>query len=52
MCRLFETIKITDGTPGNLYLHDQRLNRSRRKLYGLTDDLRLSDYIRGAVGDT
>lgn len=46
MCRLFETIRITDGRPGNLDLHEQRLNRSRRMLFGLNDDLRLSDYIR------
>jgi len=46
MCRLFETIRITDGKPVNLELHEKRLNRSRRKLYNLHDDLRLSDYIR------
>jgi len=46
MCQLFETIRITDGSPVNLDLHDLRLNRSRRKLYGLNDELRLSDYIR------
>lgn len=46
MCRLFETIRITDGRPGNLDLHEKRLNQSRRKLYDLNDELRLSDYIR------
>jgi 4-amino-4-deoxychorismate lyase len=46
MCRLFETIRIIDGKPVNLGLHEQRLNRSRRKLYDLGDDLKLSDYIR------
>lgn len=46
MCRLFETIRITDGIPGNLNLHEERLNRSRRQLFGLNDDLRLSDYIQ------
>lgn len=46
MCRLFETIRITDGKPGNLDLHEKRLNRSRRKLFGLNDVLRLSDHIR------
>lgn len=46
MCRLFETIKIDDGKVCNLDLHDQRMNRSRQKLYGLTDYMRLSDYIR------
>lgn len=46
MCRLFETIRITDGKPVNLELHEKRLKRSRRKLYGLHNDLRLSDFIR------
>lgn len=46
MCQLFETIRITNGSPGNLDLHEQRLNRSRRKLLGLKDNLQLSDYIR------
>jgi 4-amino-4-deoxychorismate lyase len=46
MCRLFETIRIADGRPSNLALHDRRLNRSRSKLYGLNDDLRLSDYLK------
>ena len=46
MCRLFETIRITDGNPVNLDLHEKRLNRSRRKLFGLYDDLRLSGFIR------
>lgn len=46
MCQLFETIRIADGKPGNLDLHEERLNRSRRKLFGLKDDLRLSDYIQ------
>ena len=45
MCRLFETIRVTDGKPVNLELHEKRLNRSRKKLYGLHDDLRLSDFI-------
>jgi 4-amino-4-deoxychorismate lyase len=46
MCRLFETIKIADGNPCNLGLHDVRMNRSRQMLYGLNDELRLSEYIR------
>lgn len=45
MCRLFETIKIIGGKPQNLSLHDERLNRSRRKLFGTNDLLKLSDYI-------
>ena len=46
MCRLFETIKIIEGEPQNISLHDERLNRSRRILYGMNDLLRLAEYIR------
>ena len=45
MCQLFETIKINGGEPQNLSLHDERMNRSRRKLFGDNDLLKLSDYI-------
>jgi 4-amino-4-deoxychorismate lyase len=45
MCQLFETIKIIGGEPRNLSLHDERMNRSRRQLFGNTDLLKLSDYI-------
>ena len=45
MCRLFETIKIVGGEPQNLPLHDERMNRSRRNLFGNNDYLKLSDYI-------
>jgi len=45
MCRLFETIKISDGKPENLYLHNERLNHSRKLLFGKSDQLKLEDYI-------
>lgn len=45
MYRLFETIKITGGEPQNLSLHDERMNRSRRKLFGTSDLLKLADHI-------
>lgn len=45
MCQLFETIKIIGGEPCNLSLHDERMNRSRRKLFGNNDLLKLSDFI-------
>jgi len=45
MCQLFETIKIIGGEAQNIFLHDERLNRSRRLLYGMNDLLRLSEYI-------
>ena len=45
MCQLFETIKIIGGESRNLSLHDERMNRSRRELFGSNDLLKLSDYI-------
>jgi len=45
MCQLFETIRIIEGEPQNLYLHDERMNRSRHILFGLSDHLKLSDYL-------
>lgn len=50
MYQLFETIKIIEGEPQNLSMHDERINRSRRDLFGNNDLLKLSDYI--VVPDT
>lgn len=46
MCLLFETIKIVDGEPVNLALHEKRMNSSRRKLFGKDDILQLSEVIQ------
>jgi 4-amino-4-deoxychorismate lyase len=46
MCQLFETIRIFNGKPGNLTLHDKRMNLTRKKIFGRNDTLRLSDYIQ------
>lgn len=46
MCRLFETVRIFNGEPENLPLHDRRMNFSRQKLYGTDKNLHLSDFIR------
>ena len=46
MCQLFETIKINGGEPRNLSMHDERMNRSRLKLFGNNNPLKLSDYIK------
>ena len=46
MYLLFETIKIIGGKPQNLSLHGERMNRTRRKLFGNNDLLKLSDYIK------
>lgn len=45
MCRLFETIKINDGVIRNLPLHEERMNRSRRDLFGKNNIVKLSDHI-------
>lgn len=46
MYRLFETIRIADGEPQNTGLHEKRLNSSRRKLFGSTDEISLDGHIR------
>jgi 4-amino-4-deoxychorismate lyase len=45
MCLLLETIKILEGVPRNISFHNERMNRSRLKLFGNIDPLKLSDYI-------
>jgi 4-amino-4-deoxychorismate lyase len=45
MCRLFETIKIAGGEPQNLSFHEERMNRTRRDLFGTDDNLKLAGYI-------
>ena len=45
MCRLFETIRIADGIPLNLSLHNERMNHSRKILFGLNNNLDLNEYI-------
>lgn len=46
MCRLFETIKFCDGEPQNPGLHEKRLNTSRRRLFGSTIEISLTEHIR------
>ena len=45
MSLLFETIRIVNGIPENLDLHDERMNHSRHMLHRMQDRLRLSDHI-------
>jgi 4-amino-4-deoxychorismate lyase len=45
MSRLFETIRISDGTPQNLSLHEERLNFSRRQLSGIASVISLAEHI-------
>jgi 4-amino-4-deoxychorismate lyase len=51
MFPLFETIRIEGGIPANLSYHNERMNRSRRELYGLGDPLDLAAAIRVPDGD-
>lgn len=46
MCQLFETIKIINGKPNNLHLHEKRMNVSRQRLFDNNDILSLSDSIQ------
>jgi 4-amino-4-deoxychorismate lyase len=45
---LLETIRIENGKPVHLAWHNQRLNRSRRELFGASDELDLADVL-GAI---
>jgi len=45
MCQLFETIRIFEGKPLNLNLHNERMNRSRQILLGKNDELKLEKHI-------
>ncbi len=46
MSRLIESICIIDGEIRNLEFHQQRVNRSRWKLFGLNDELDLGKIIK------
>jgi 4-amino-4-deoxychorismate lyase len=46
MYQLFETIRICEGKPENLALHEKRMNSSRRRLYGSSDNLQLPEFIQ------
>ena len=43
--RLLETIRIEEGKPLHLAYHNRRFNRSRRSLFGATEDLHLADFL-------
>jgi 4-amino-4-deoxychorismate lyase len=55
MSLLFETIRISDGHPENLELHEERLNRSKKLLTGnekhisLTGILKIPDFDSAGV---
>jgi len=43
--KLFETIRLENGHFFNLKWHNQRLNRSRLKLFGATNKILLEDFL-------
>jgi 4-amino-4-deoxychorismate lyase len=43
--KLFESIQIKGGAPQNLDYHNQRMNRSRKELFGDSKELLLEDCI-------
>lgn len=46
MCQFIESIKIKNGQVYNLSAHNQRLNQTRRKQFGLQKPLNLKKHIR------
>jgi 4-amino-4-deoxychorismate lyase len=44
---LLETIRIEEGKPRHLFWHEERMNRSRRELFGAEEPLRLERYLTG-----
>ena len=51
MCRCVETILLNDGRWGDLSLHDERMNRTRRELFGSTGPLSLERILAETVAD-
>ncbi|MBI1939284.1 MAG: aminotransferase class IV [Ignavibacteriales bacterium] len=45
MSRLFETIKVSDKKPFNLTFHNERMNGSRRELFGCSDQIDLEKIL-------
>ena len=45
MCQLLESIKIVDGQPCHLKDHEDRINNSRRVLFGIPEPLVLSNQL-------
>lgn len=49
MSLLFETIRVENGRAQNLRLHEQRMNESRRELFGSVDYILLGDLLPTAA---
>lgn len=45
MSHLLETIRIEDGCPQGLSRHEERMNRSRRELFGFSEPISLTEYL-------
>ena len=43
MCQLFESIRLEDGVLQYLPLHEARMQKSRKDLWNLTDQINLSE---------
>lgn len=46
MCQLIETIKIANRQFQNLPYHNARLNRSRKELLGIREEVNIEDWIK------
>ena len=46
MCLFFESIKVLQGKPENLGLHEDRMNRTRSEFLGFTDRLSLENVLK------
>ena len=46
MCQYIETIRVIDGCICNLAYHEQRMNRTRKEMLGLTELLRIVDLLK------
>ena len=45
MYQLIETIRIEDGVPSLLAFHQERMDKARKDLFGLTEPCDLLDYL-------
>ena len=46
MCQYIETIRVIDGCICNLSYHEERLNRTRKEMLGLTEPLHIADLLK------
>lgn len=46
MCRFIETMRVVDGRICNLSYHEQRMNRTRKEMLGMTEPLRIADLLQ------